>query len=157
MKACAGSEVGSGIMVATQLSTNTLRGGCMCWMTDACMLTMSLRVNLLEVLSDFQSSKKQNNSVDVLIEKKQKKLKTISSHYLWCVAVAHHSWAAEKTAAASQPLQCLCGPSMQDTAGCSAHCASWKWIELVHQHLYRQSELHTITLLHIAKTEQLFG
>lgn len=75
MKACAGSEVGSGIMVATQLSTNTLRGGCMCWMTDACMLTISLRVNLLEVLSDFQSSKKQNNSVDVLIEKKKKKTK----------------------------------------------------------------------------------
>ena len=86
MKACAGSELGCGVMVATQLSTNTLRGGCMSWMTDACMLTVSLRVNLLEVLSDFQSSKKQNNSVDISIQKKKKKKKkkTFSSHHLWC-------------------------------------------------------------------------
>ncbi len=44
-------------MVATQLSTNTLRGVCMYCVSDACMLTTSVRAYLPEVLSDFQSTR----------------------------------------------------------------------------------------------------
>lgn len=54
---------------------------------------------------------------------------TFSRYILWCVAITHRSWAAERSAAAPQPPQCLCRTSRQDTEDRCSLCAAWKGSE----------------------------